>query len=92
MRRRWHIDIQAEISNWNNVDPMLDTNFRLSTDSRNDNDVLCWYNTNFQRCINTGNQHIFNAGCQHFENTGYILLLLNNWQMPILNRLSSILQ
>ena len=57
---------QAEMNNRTNVDPTLDTNFRLSADSRNDNDVLRWYNTSFQRCINTGNQHIFNAGCQHF--------------------------
>ena len=63
---------QAEINNRNNVDPTLDTNFRLSksdcrsVESLNDNDVLRWYNTSFQYCINTGNQHIFNAGCQHF--------------------------
>ena len=57
---------QAEINNRTNVDPTLDTNFRLSADSRNDNNVLRWYNTNFQRCINTGVQHIFNAGCQNF--------------------------
>ena len=57
---------QAEINNRTNVDPTLDTNFRLSADSQNDNDVLRWYDTSFQRCINTGNQHIFNAGCQHF--------------------------
>ena len=56
---------QAEINNRTNVDPTLDTNFRLSADIWNDNDVLRWYNTSFQRCINTGNQHIFNAGCQH---------------------------
>ena len=59
-------DTQAEMNNWTHVDPTLDTNFRLSADSRKDNDVLRWYNTSFQRCINTGNQHIFNAGCQRF--------------------------
>ena len=57
---------QAEINNRINVDPTLDTNFGLSADSRNDNSVLRWYNTGFQRCTNTGNQHIFYAGCQHF--------------------------
>ena len=57
---------QAEINNRTNVDPTLDTNFRLSTDSQNNNDVLRWYNTSFQLCVNTGNQYIFNAGCQHF--------------------------
>ena len=31
---------QAEIKNWTNVDPTLDTNFRLSSDIRNENDVL----------------------------------------------------
>ena len=59
------IHAQVEINNRTNVDPTLVTNFRLSSDSRNDNDVLRWYKTSFQRCINTGNQHIFNAGCQH---------------------------
>ena len=34
------ISTQAEINNWTNVDSTLDTNFRLSADSRNDNDVL----------------------------------------------------
>ena len=43
---------QVEINNRTNVDPTLDANFRLSVDSRNDNDVLRWYNTSFQRCIN----------------------------------------
>ena len=51
-KRRLHIS-QAEINNRANVDPMLDTNFRLSTDGRNDNDVLRSYNTGFQRYTNT---------------------------------------
>ena len=67
-----HVITQAEINNRTKVDPTLDVNFRLSADRRNDNDVLRWYNTSFQRCINTGNQYIFNVGCQHFYNTGYI--------------------
>ena len=37
---------QAEINKRTNVDPTLDTNFQLSADSLNDNDVLRWYNTN----------------------------------------------
>ena len=41
----------SEINNRTNV--TLDTNFQLSADSRNDNDVLRWYNTSFQRCTNT---------------------------------------
>ena len=60
------VSTQAEINNRTNVDLTLDANFRLSAESRNDNDVLRWYNTSFQHCINTGNQHIFNTGCQHF--------------------------
>ena len=63
---RFSIPSQAEFNNWTNVDLTLDTNFRLSADSRNDIDVLRWYNTSLQRYTNTGNQHIFNAGCQHF--------------------------
>ena len=56
------INAQPETNNWTYVDPTLDTNFRLSADSRNDNDVLRWNNTGFQRSINTCNQHIFNIG------------------------------
>ena len=56
----------AEINNRTKVDPTLDTNFRLSADSRDDNDVSSSYNNGFQRCTNTGNQHIINSGCQHF--------------------------
>ena len=60
--------LQAEINNRTNVDPtLMDTNLWLSANSRNDNDedndVLRWYNTGFQRCTNTGNQHILNADC-----------------------------
>ena len=51
--------------NRTNVDPTLDTKFLLSADNRNDNDILRWYNTGFQRSTNTGNQHIFNVGYQH---------------------------
>ena len=36
---------QVEINNRTNVDPTLHTNFRLSADSRNDNDVLRWWYT-----------------------------------------------
>ena len=54
---------QAKINNRTNVHPILDTNLRLSVDSRNVNVVLRWYDIGFQRCINTGNQHILNAGC-----------------------------
>ena len=56
---------QSGINNRANIDPRLDTNFQLSADSRNDNDVLRW-NTGFQHSDNTGKQHIFNVGAQHF--------------------------
>ena len=59
----WKKIPQAEINNRTDVDTALDTNFRLSAYSLNDNDVLHWHNTGFQRCANIGNQYISNAGC-----------------------------